>query len=175
MKDVLRSRVTWTASLLILGYFVLMRYVPVSNTKMYEGLHTLRISIGIAVIIAYSDVCLDAIRVSKPDRVGQLALGIVTSWIGTVGSGLWSLLWRLGGKPPWMLESSFSGVWWWLMILGGILHITAPGAINGIVPRRNKIRLGVGVGAGVLATLILIAVQPDLTHLVELIEPYFRE
>jgi hypothetical protein len=175
MMPYLTSRVTWTAFVLLGAYFVATAYIPVPNSTIYEVLHTLRVSAGLAVWVAYCEAALQAVRMSRPDHIRQLALGIVATQTGIVGAAIWGLLWRLGGKPDWMLESSMNGVWWWITILGSVLHITAPGAINGSIPTPNKIRLGIAIGTAVGAAMLIMVLRPDLRPIVDMMEPWFRE
>lgn len=50
-----------------------------------------------------------------------------------------------------------------MIALSGILHIEAPGAVDGIVQRRNRIVLGIGV----IGICIVLWTRPDISNYVE--------
>lgn len=160
-----RSRTLATATALFALYWGAAALIP--NGPLMEGLQSLRVAVGVAVTAAYGSVCLEALLAPRPDRVQQLTLGIALAWAAAVFAGCWSLLWRLAGQPSWMLNAGIDGFWIWLQILGGVLHITAPGTADGGTPARSWLLLAAGVGAGALAGAALAALEPDVTPLVE--------
>ena len=171
--SILRSRTLWTALALFALYWIAAGLVP--NGPLMEALHTIRIAICLVVVTAYAPVCLEALAQDRIGRVEQLSLGITIGWGATLCGGLWSLLWRLAGQPAWMVNSDLNGFFLWVAILGAVLHVTAPGAVDGIVPRRTWILTGLAFGGGALAAGVLLARRPDVAVLVEGLAPWLRE
>ncbi|MCJ2038550.1 hypothetical protein MKK55_06210 [Methylobacterium sp. J-059] len=57
-------------------------------------------------------------------------------------------------------------------MVASVLHAAAPGAVDGTVPRRNRIALGIGAGSGVSAVVFLIAIRPDIRPIIDRARPY---
>lgn len=170
---IVRSRTLWSALALFALYWPVAWAVP--NGPLLEALHTIRIAICLMVVVAYAPICLEALARDRIDRVCQLSLGITIGWGAALLSGLWLLLWRLAGQPAWMLNSDLYGFFIWVAILGAVLHVTAPGAVDGVVPRRTWILTGAAFGAGALAAVALLVLRPDIRRVVEHLEPWLRE
>ena len=168
----LRSNVIFGAILLLGGYWPVAFLAP--NHYTIELLRIAQAAIGVTVVTAYMPMALRALLSKNPDRVGQLSMGITLGFSSLVFSGLWFLLWRMGGQPAWMLSSEFAGFVIWMSILAGVLHVTAPGAINGMVPRRNLIILGLTMGAAVAIFLLVEWVDPDVGVIVRLVPNFMR-
>lgn len=154
---ILRSRVVWAAVLIFSLFSILMWIVP--NSPLMEVMHSLRGWVALAVVVAYTPICLEAVRLEKIDRIHQLSLGIWMGWMATLILSVWSLLWRLAGKPIWMTESDINAFALMMSTMGATLHITAPGAVGGIVPRRNWIMLGLAFAAGAAFATAVMAYQ----------------
>jgi hypothetical protein len=53
--------------------------------------------------------------------------------------------------------------------------LLAPGAIGGMVPRRNRIAIGAGLGVAIGLVLLLSFAKPDLRPYVEWMRPYISD
>lgn len=148
-----RSRIVRAAILLIAAYWVAAFFVP--STYLIQVLNYVLISVAVAVSIAYLPDVYQAIRMDRVDRVAQLSLGIALSWTAVIINRSWVGLIRIA-DADWMRASPMIGFYVFLSILAGVLHITAPGAIDGQIPKRNRITLGLAVAAGILAALLVI-------------------
>lgn len=173
LLSILRSRTLWAALALFALYWALARLVP--SGPLMEGLHAVRVALCLVVVAAYAPVCLEALASGRIGRVEQLSLGITLGWGATLCGGLWSLLWRLAGRPGWMVDSSLDGFLLWVVTLSAVLHVTAPGAVDGTVPRRAWIVTGLALGAGALAAAVLLVRRPDVAGLVEFLRPWVGE
>ena len=173
LRSILRSRTLWSAAALFALYWLAAHLIP--NGPLMEGLHTVRIAICLVVVVAYAPVCLEALAGGRIGRVEQLSLGITIGWGATLLAGVWSLLWRLAGQPAWMVNSDLNGFFLWVTILGAVLHVTAPGAVDGTVPRRTWILTGLAFGAGALAAAALLARRPDMAAIMDGLAPWIRE
>lgn len=63
------------------------------------------------------------------------ALGDFLQWFGVFLNATWLYVWRTADEPVWMANSAVNGFCVVLICLGGLLKITAPGAIKGEFPR----------------------------------------
>ena len=173
LLPILLSRTLWCAAALFALYWLAAGLIP--NAPLMEGLHAIRISICLVVVVAYAPVCLDSLARERIGRVEQLSLGIVIGWGATLLSGIWSLLWRLAGQPAWMVNSDLNGFFIWVTILGAVLHVTAPGAVDGTVPRRTWILTGCAFGIGALGAAGLLVLRPEVGPAVERLATWVRE
>lgn len=172
IRRILRGRLLIAGVVMSAIYWLGTLATPGTSNLEFE--HIARTSVALAVVLAYASIFAAALLSTRPDRVEQLSSGIVLSWVSTVLVSLWALVYRLGGKPAWMLDSDFYGYLIHLQVLGGILHITAPGAVGGGIPRRNWISLGVACGVTLFIFLMIVGFQPDARAVVNFLEHYFR-
>ena len=164
----------WLVGLALIAMFVITA-IAVPNRPLTEALRIMQISVGSVVLFAYGVDAWAAARKRYLDHGEQLTLGICVGFAAVVFGGIWALLWRLAGQPAWMYNSDFNAFMAFLVIIAGTLHITAPGAINGIVPRRNWIWWGCAVGLAVLVSTMILSLQPDVRWIVDGIEPFMRD
>lgn len=167
----IHSRVLQNAVILFAIFGVIAWIVP--NKQLMELLHSVRSAIALAVVIAYTPICLEAVRVERLDRVHQLSLGIWLAWFATFCMGIWSLIWRLSGRPPAMSDSDINALFLTMSTLAATLHITAPGAIDGIVPRKNWIALGLAFACGMFFASLILVFNPSIAGVLDGFRPGF--
>lgn len=169
-REITRSPTTWIGLLLIFGYWPIARRTP--SEIQFELENSARIAVGLVAVVAYTPGLIDALRSRLPNYSHQLVLGIVLSWTGGVGTSSWTLLWRLGGKSPWMLQSNLAGWFLWLVILGGVLHDSAKYVEDRHgVQRRDWRYLWTAFALVVILGTSVVTVQPDLRSVVEWLRP----
>lgn len=160
----------------LVGLFLLFAYWPVAvltdNDAALETLRALQISISSVVLFSYAPEAWRILTKPYVDAEDQLILGIVLAWASVFEQGVWALLWRLSGKPMWMYDSDLNGFFVWQAIIGATLHVTAPGAVNGVVPKRNWILTGVAFVGGVLVGCVLLRYRPDAQGVVNWLEEW---
>lgn len=154
LRRLATSRTLWVAIACIGSFWLVSAFLPF--VTMMEFLNGVALAVAIAVTIAYAPVWVEALTQDRPDRVGQLTLGIGCTWGAFILSRMWSISWRGSGQPDWMENSPVVGFFVYMTILGGILHLTAPGAIDGDVPRRNWILIGITIGGGLVLGLAFL-------------------
>lgn len=147
----------------------------IGNADLMEGLRVLQISLAVVVVTAYVPHAWAGLKAPQADRVQQISFGIALAFIGVIGTGLWSLLWRLAERPDWMVNSDVNAFFVFLNIAAAMLHVSAPGAISGIVPMKSRIALGLAFGAGACLTAALLTAAPSLRPLADMLQPYFYE
>lgn len=166
-----RSATLWAGSILIFGYWAVAPYVPAN--EMAEWLRASQAVISVFVALAYLPSLIEILAARLPSQAQQLVLGIVMAWTGAAGNASWFLLWRLAGRPEWMLTAAPINGWFvWLMVLGGFLHLTAPRSIEGRFPRSNWVWLGAAVFMILLLAGFLALSPPDARGVAEWLKPY---
>jgi hypothetical protein len=137
-----------------------------------EMVRVASIPLSVAVIVAYGDGALRALFARHPDKFAMLTLGIVVSWGSTAMSSTWSVLWRLSGQPAWWVNSYPNSFGLYIALSAAVLHITAPGAVDGRIPRRLMIHLGVIAGLVVALACAVVTARPDLSSVINSLRPY---
>lgn len=153
LETLAHSRIVRTAVLVCAVYWAVAALVP--SIVLIQVLNYVLIAISVAVTVAYIPDVYDAIRMDRVDRVAQLSLGIALSWTAVFINRSWVGVIRLSDQD-WMRVSPVIGFYVLLSVLAGILHITAPGAIDGAIPRRNQVILGLAIGSGVLVAWLVL-------------------
>lgn len=100
--------------------------------------------LGIFIVwfgIALAFLCLWSYRLIRSTE----SLDVLPGWV-------LQFLFKLGDIDGWPAALSR-----WIILVGGVLHLAASGAIDGKVPARAYIRAGVTVGLAVAAALFLIS------------------
>ena len=153
IRALVRSRIVRTALALVAAYWMAAFFMPA--VLLIQTLNYVLIAVAFAVTVAYLPDVLYAIRMDRIDRVAQLSLGIALSWTAVIINRSWVAAIRIA-DTEWMRTSPVIGFYIFLSVLAGVLHITAPGAIDGDIPRRNQIILGLAIGLGVLIAWLVI-------------------
>lgn len=154
MPRILRSKTAWIAISLSIVYWLMAFIVPLDVTL--QTLNWVLVAVAVTVTVAYTPTAIDALASSRPDRVEQLVLGIICAWVATIGLRIWTGIWRFLDQPDWMQESRLLGFFIYISILGGVLHITAPGSTNVAIPKKNWLMLLFAILSGGLVAGFVI-------------------
>lgn len=155
MKDVVLTwRVAHSFAILLIAYAGVYNAVPYRPLMLF--LNSLAISIAVAVVVTFAPVWISTLlkRSSEVDGTEWLSLGVGSTWTAEIVQRMWSITWRGLDQPHWMTATWITPFALVLTIAGGVMHVTSPGSMNGIVPRRNWIVLGVSTGAAVFLFLM---------------------
>lgn len=153
MTTLLRWRVAWSLAAVLAAFWVVQAVVP--PKMLMQVLNALVLCVSISVVCTYAPAWLQTLgkpRLSGPDA---LSLGIGGTWCAEIGQRIWSIVWRGLNQPDWMVSTPVLPLLLTLVFMGGVLHLTAPGAVDGVVPRRNWIILGITIGAAVFVALLI--------------------
>jgi len=166
--------IIWLTMVLVgVGYIIINAFVP--NSDMNIAVGVLQASAATMVVYIYGRDAWIALRTSNPKRTDFLIVGIVLAWLSTDGQAVLAVLFRLAGMPAWFVNSEIYAPIRLLSVVAAVLHVSAPGAVDGLVPRRNRIAMGVGLGGAVLLVLTLLWSRPDVGPLLERTRPYISD
>jgi hypothetical protein len=157
------------AATIVIFYVATQMFNP---GPIVEMVRVASIPLSIAVVVAYGDGGIRALFARHPDKFAMLTLGIVVSWGSTALTSTWSVLWRLAGQPAWWINSYANAFGIYLALAAAVLHITAPGAVDGRIPRRLMIRLGLIAALVVSLAGAVILARPDLSSFVNSLRTY---
>ena len=152
----LHNRALWGAALALVGYILAINLLP--PDIYFPVLHALRISVSVVVVLTFIRA-LPAIMLQKHiDQGSMLILGILCVWTAEIAISAWSLTFRLSDQS-WMRDSPILAGLLWMKVMGGTLHVTAPRAIDGRVPRRSWVMLIIGATVAALLAGIIIGAK----------------
>jgi len=112
---------------------------------------------------------------ARATALGLLIVGIWLSFLSHVGQTTYSLVYRLADAPQWLLNAEVVPFIVLTSVVGAVLHVVAPGSVDGVVPRRNRLALGAGVGLAVLVVMALLITRPDIKPVIERTRPYIGD
>lgn len=169
------ARIRWTillsATLLFAGYQTINAFV--SNADMILATRVLALGFYATVLYVYGPDAARAVM-SGTERTDFLVVGIWVSFLSHAGQSLYSVLYRLA-PTPWLLNSEIVSPIVLLSVIGSVLHVGAPGAVDGRVPRRNRIALGSCVGVAVCLVAAILATRPDIGPMLDRVRPYISD
>lgn len=138
------------ALVIIWGVFWVLAFFFVSGPVLIQITNYTVMAVAIAVIVSYIPNVIHALERGGPgiDRVGQLTIGIVLAWSASTVLRSWSAATRIFDLE-WMRDSPWIAFFLLNSTIAGILHLTAPGAIDGRIPGKNWVVVGAAIGIGV--------------------------
>lgn len=169
----IRGAIWLTVLFLGVGYAIINAFVP--NSDMNIAIGVLQASAATMVVYIYGKDAWQALKKREPARTDFLIVGIVLAWLSTDGQAILAVLFRLAGMPSWFVNSELYAPIRLLSVVAAVLHVSAPGAVDGLVPRRNRLAMGLGLGGAVLIVLVLLWQRPDMGPLIERTRPYIGD
>lgn len=151
---VFRNAMFWGVVLASAMYFAASALVD--SNLLQTTLHAISFSIWIAVGVTYLPGAILGVLERRPTNADYLIIGIVCAGLSTALMRGWSAFYRILGRPEWMFENPIFGYLILLGIFGGVIHLTAPGAIGGRVPARNWIKVGIAIGIGAAMAISIV-------------------
>ncbi|WP_419952369.1 hypothetical protein [Methylobacterium sp.] len=169
----IRGAIWLTVLFLAVVYGAINAFVP--NSDMNIAVGVLQAAAATMVVYIYGRDAWIAMRTKSPKRTDFLIVGIVLAWLSTDGQAILAVVFRLAGMPAWFVNSEIYAPIRLLSVVAAVLHVSAPGAVDGLVPRKNRIAMGLGLGGAVLLVLALLWSRPDIGPLLERTRPYISD
>ncbi|MCJ2039858.1 hypothetical protein MKK55_13055 [Methylobacterium sp. J-059] len=168
----IKGTIYWAALLLFLGYQLCNFFVP--NSDMILAARVMAAGFYAVVLYVYGPDAWRALWKNDPISSDYLIVGIWLSFASHLGQTAYSIAYRLA-PSDWFLNSEIVSFIIMGSVVGAALHICAPGSLDGQVPRRNRIALGIGVGIATLVVGLLLVTRPDIRPLIERTRPYIGD
>lgn len=149
-KRLTRASLTNLALLATVVYLLGAWLIP--PRYFIEILNGLFLGLVASVTIVFFPLFIRAIQTKNFDRVSQLTIGIMLTWFSLIVSRSLNTAGRIGGDIATIANSQFVSVAAYLAIIGGILHITAPG----MVEDRLRYNRGLLVLSGVIGAAVAV-------------------
>lgn len=145
------------AALLATALYVLA-LVALPTRVFVEVLNGLFLGMVVAVTVVFFPLFVRAISQRKFDRVAQLTIGIILTWLSLIISRSVNAMGKVLGNTEVLATSPMVTLAAYLAILGGVLHVTAPGMLDDRL-RYNKSLLLFAGALGLTIALIMIYLQ----------------
>jgi len=171
MGWITNRRIPICAILLFGSLFVAERFT--NNAHLIEFLRIMQFSLSAAVFSAYIADGVPLLFKAHASPTEYAALGISCKAISLFGFGVWMTLWRLAGKPDWMLDSIVQMVMIAIGTAGALLLLGAP-RIDSRIPAPWVLRMAIGVGVGFAIFGFVLVNQPKTDGFVKWMEPWAR-
>jgi H+/Cl- antiporter ClcA len=154
-----RSKTVWIAAVFFSAYILMAVYIDRETLAL--AMSGVLLSVAIGVLATYGHAILDALKKDKPNHVDYLVMGIGLSWLAIGYNRAWGLTFRWLDRPTWMNDHWSLSLFLFAAVLAGTLHITAPGAVDGRIPKRNWVRWGLAVAVGLSVVYLASMAFPD--------------
>lgn len=167
-------QILWlTVLLLFTGYQIVNVFVP--NADMIVATRILAAAFYSVVVYAYAGDAWAAVRRPVPTKADFLIVGIWLSFLSHLAQTVYAAIYRLADAPQWLLNAEIVPLIVLFSMMAAVLHVAATGSIDGKVPRRSRIALGICVGAAVLVVGAVVATRPDIGPAIERTRPYIGD
>ncbi|KQO43042.1 hypothetical protein [Methylobacterium sp. Leaf85] len=163
--ETIKKQIVFATIVLVGTVFMLNFFVPNADLILAERIF--QASVAATVVVVYWPDAREAWKSQSPERGDYLIVGVTIGWCATFCQAMFSVIFRLAGMPLWFTNIDANSLWILMSAISGILHIVAPGAVDGVVPRRNRIVLGAGIGVAVMGICIVLWSRPDISNYVE--------
>ena len=163
--ETIKKQIVFATIVLVGTVFMLNFFVPNADLILAERIF--QASVAATVVVVYWPDARAAWKSESPERGDYLIVGVTLGWCATLCQAMFSVVFRLAGMPLWFTNIDANSLWILMSAISGILHIVAPGAVDGIVPRRNRIVLGVGMGIAVMGICVVLWTRPDISIYLE--------
>lgn len=163
--ETIKKQIVFATIVLVGAVFMLNFFLPNADLILAERI--LQASVAMTVVVVYWPDARAAWLSESPERGDYLIVGVTLGWCATFCQAMFSVVFRLAGMPLWFTNIDANSLWILMSAISGLLHIVAPGSVDGIVPRRNRIVLGLGMGVGVMCVCIVLWTRPDISDYVE--------
>lgn len=164
--DFSRSSLFWE---ILCGLVVLsLLLVFVSPFHLSTLFNAIALPTWVAVLVSYSPIVWAGIRRRHPTQYERLAAGICAGGIFVIASSITQIYANdFGGQ--WVYASSIIPALWFFPMIAGVSHEMAAQSLDGRVPTRAMIVIGVYCGIGSFVALSLIAFPLWVTAVLSLV------
>jgi hypothetical protein len=119
-------------------------------------MNSLLISLAAGVCCAYGPAAIRILFTHDPIEDSDcLSLGIFISWGAIIELRAWSVAWRWMGMPVELTSTDVITYGLFMSATAAVLHLGAPGGVNGRVPTARWIKIGILVAVIVLITILM--------------------
>lgn len=138
-----------TVAALVLAHYTM------PSSWIIMGLYMILVMISAGLSVGYSEGVVEAVKTRRPGMAALYTVGAFLPWVALLTLCITAILVR-SGQYPWLRSSPVISGYLVVFIVSGILQMASPGALDGKVPRGNWIKVGLAVGGGIVAAILII-------------------
>jgi hypothetical protein len=169
MRRIIRSQHVWISGALFIGFCVGASMLENRTALMLSN--SLLLIVSLVVACCYAPIAYRAIRDGENATIQHLAYGVALVWsFGTIWRFL-TFLWLTSGQPLILVNNDLVSLCQSGMALGGLYHVTSPGALGVSYRRRGFVVAAIIATAFGFAGWMVLA-PPDTRPLADAIIPY---
>lgn len=117
------------------------------------------IGVVLTVTIIFSPLIARSLHDKSFDRVSQLMVGMLLMWLSLLGSRGASIYINITGRSEEVTSSPVIAFLAYMAIIGGVLHVTAPGIVSTNDWAKNRRVLVAGVVSGAILGCLVLWLQ----------------
>lgn len=159
INELQRSTLFSLMGVVAVGYF--LSIAVLGQEQAIEIGNMILFSLAAGVTVTYTPTAYGGIRYVRLDGATVLSMGIWLGWASITYRTGGSILWRFFDKPDGWLDSAL----WGMHIIGSccsaLCHLLGPEAMNGRVPTKEWVRIGILVAVSVFAAGLLATFNLD--------------
>lgn len=158
-ERLLRSHVVLGVIVLALFYWFMAILIP--TEFLVEILNGTFLGVSVSLLVVYWRLWWFTIRLARQEyqRADQYALGTEIAWLATFLNRGYAAYLRIAGISSPASDTHWVGIFVYMWIIGGALHVTSPGLYKGLLSGRDKWTLYISAAAGTLIGVALVLAQ----------------
>ena len=168
-----RSTLGWTALALVAAYVVGNTFLP--NNDLNVAVSILVSATSTMCLCYYAPRAVYALWTGSAAPSDYLIVGVVLSWFSQDGQAVLSVMARLSGFSPVLMNSELFGIFKLITVLAAICHVVPRGAADGVVPRSDKVAVYGFLGVAILLAVAVLAIRPDPMPFIDRLPSWSRD
>ena len=152
MGKLLQGRLLRVVAASALLYAVASWSIPAPHLILI--LNGLLLSVGSGIAVAYAPIIGTALVNAMPSKGEYLIVGIFFSWLSVFGYRGLSIVGRDFGHPE-VFNSTPTTFLFSMSLMSGMLHLWAPNAVMGRLPRKRWVTTGIVVALGLFVVFVV--------------------
>jgi hypothetical protein len=169
-----RTVLLWVVLLITVGFAFFSYLFP--NPKVLIVARSFQATTSFAVVIRYRWAFRDVWRqglAATDDAL--LTFAIVGMYLALGVNAIWLWLWRGALERQWMIDASVNGYLVLITAFMALLHIGAPGTLNGRLARETKFYVIGIVVAGIILSVVGLLATDTFQEIADILEPFMAE
>ena len=169
----IRSIIAWISMVLMAGMVGFNVVLP--NNDINIGVGVLIVCTASMVLCIYGRPALRAVASGSAEGTDYLIVGICLSWVATDLREVLVIVGRLANLPPTLFNAEFWAPIKLLYPIAAVLHVLPKGALDGVVPKGNKLVVFWTFACATLLALGVLVYHPNTSDLIERMPVWMRD
>jgi hypothetical protein len=169
----IRSIIAGISVVLVAGMIGFNVVLP--NNDINIGIGVLIVCTASMVLCIYGGPAFRAVASGSAEGTDYLIVGICLSWLATDLREVLVIVGRLANFPPSLFNAEFWAPIKLLYPIAAVLHVLPKGALDGVVPKGNKLVVLWTFACATLIALAVLAYHPNTSDLIDRMPMWMRD